>query len=73
MLILCAGFRGQEITEINAIGLKTEPDVPDGRYNYGILTAKLSDGSIGYYETGVSNTTSGLASILIKPFSIPLW
>ena len=51
-------FSGAEITEINAIGLKTEPDVPDGRYNYGMLTAKLSDGSIGYYETGWSNTIS---------------
>ncbi len=51
-------FTGARVTEVSGIGLKTEPDVPDGKYNYGLMTAKLSDGSIAYYEAGWSNTIS---------------
>ncbi len=47
---------GAEITEINGIGIRTEATVPEGKYNYGLLTAKLSDGSVGYYEAGWGNT-----------------
>ena len=51
-------FTGAEITDIQAVGLRTEPDVPADRYNYGLFTARLSDGSVGYYEAGWSNTMS---------------
>lgn len=51
-------FSGAEITDINAVGLRTEPDVTEGKYNYGIVTVRLSDGSIGYYEAGWGNTVS---------------
>lgn len=51
-------FTGEEITEVSGIGLKTEPDVPDGKYNYGLMTARMSGGSIAYYEAGWSNTMS---------------
>lgn len=51
-------FTGAEITGIQAVGLRTEPDVPEDGYNYGLFTARLSDGSIGYYEAGWSNTMS---------------
>lgn len=51
-------FTGAEITDVSAVGLKTEPDLPDTAYNYGLLTAKLSDGSLAYYEVGWSNTIS---------------
>ncbi len=61
-------FTGATITELNAIGLKTEADVPEGKYNFGMLTAKLSDGSIGYYEVGWSNT---MASCNTKEFVGP--
>ncbi len=59
---------GAEVTEVSGIGLKTEPDVPDGKYNYGLMTAKLSDGSIAYYESGWSNT---IAACNVKKFMGP--
>jgi len=49
---------GADVTEVSGIGLKTEPDVPEGKYNYGLMTVRLSDGSIGYYEAGWTNTIS---------------
>ncbi|MBQ4517597.1 MAG: Gfo/Idh/MocA family oxidoreductase [Clostridia bacterium] len=51
-------FTGAEITDISGIGLKTEADVPQGKYNYGLITVRLSDGSIAYYEAGWGNTIS---------------
>ena len=51
-------FTGEDITEVSGIGLKTEPDVPEGKYNYGLMTARMTDGSIAYYEAGWSNTMS---------------
>ncbi|MBE7010789.1 MAG: Gfo/Idh/MocA family oxidoreductase [Ruminococcaceae bacterium] len=59
---------GAEVTEVSGIGLKTEKDVPDGNYNYGLMTAKLSDGSIAYYEAGWSNT---IAASNVKEFMGP--
>ncbi len=51
-------FTGAEIESVSGMGLKTEADVPDGCYNYGIMNVKLSDGSIAYYEAGWGNTMS---------------
>ncbi len=51
-------FTGEEIEEVSGIGLRTEPDVPETSYNYGLMTAKLSGGSVAYYEAGWSNTIS---------------
>lgn len=51
-------FTGAQITSISGIGLKTDDEVPEDGYNYGLITAKLSDGSIAYYEAGWSNTMS---------------
>lgn len=51
-------FTQEDITNISGVGLKTEEDVPEGKYNYGIITAELSDGSVAYYEAGWSNTMS---------------
>lgn len=51
-------FTGAKITEISGIGTRTEKDVPEDRYNYGLITVRLSDGSIAYYEAGWSNTMS---------------
>lgn len=47
---------GAEIESVNGIGICTEADVPEGKYNYGLTTVKLTDGSIGYYEAGWTNT-----------------
>lgn len=51
-------FTGARIISLSGIGLRTEENVPDNTYNYGLFTAKLSDGSIGYYEAGWGNTIS---------------
>ncbi len=51
-------FTGAEVKDVYGIGLKTEADVPEGKYNYGLMTARMSDGSIAYYEAGWSNTMS---------------
>ncbi len=51
-------FTGEKIIGVSAIGARTEPDVPEGKYNYGLVTVRLSDGSVGYYEAGWSNTMS---------------
>lgn len=51
-------FTGEKITEVSGIGFRTEEDVPEGKYNYGLITVKLSGGSIGYYEAGWANTMS---------------
>jgi len=61
-------FTDAEIVDVNGIGLKTEKDIPEGCYNYGLMTVKLSDGSIGYYEAGWSNT---MASNNMKEFVGP--
>ena len=51
-------FTGAEITEVSGVGLRTDEDVPKDKFNYGIMTVKLSDGSVGYYEAGWANTMS---------------
>ncbi len=53
-------FTGAEITKVSGIGQRTEADVQGGHYNYGFMTAKLSDGSIAYYEAGWGNTVAAL-------------
>lgn len=61
-------FTGAKVQEVQAIGMRSEADVPEGKYNYGLITMRLSDGSTGYYEAGYSNT---LSSQNMKEFSGP--
>ncbi|MBQ9941184.1 MAG: Gfo/Idh/MocA family oxidoreductase [Clostridia bacterium] len=49
-------FTGEELTSVSGIGARTEEDIPENTYNYGLMTAKLSGGSVGFYEAGWSNT-----------------
>lgn len=51
-------FTGAEVMEVSGVGLRLDADVPEDKYNYGIMTIKLSDGSVGYYEAGWANTMS---------------
>lgn len=51
-------FTGEEIEEVAGIGQRTESDVPEDTYNYGLMTARLTGGSIAYYEAGWTNTIS---------------
>lgn len=49
-------FTGAGIAHISGIGMTTEADVPDDKYNYGMITVQLDDSSIGYYEAGWGNS-----------------
>lgn len=51
-------FTNTKVSSVSAIGIRTESDVPENRYNYGLMTIELEDGSVGYYEVGWSNTMS---------------
>lgn len=51
-------FTKASVTGVNATGARTEEGVPEQTFNYGIMTLELSDGSVGYYEAGWSNTIS---------------
>lgn len=61
-------FTGAKVTEVSAIGARTEADVKKSDYNYGLLTARFSDGSVGYYEAGWGNT---MAANNLKEFVGP--
>ncbi|KAA1177512.1 Gfo/Idh/MocA family oxidoreductase [Paenibacillus sp. B2(2019)] len=43
---------GAEVVSVNGIGQRLYEEVPPYTYNYGLMTLRLSDGSIGYFETG---------------------
>ena len=51
-------FTGERITDVSGIGSRTESDVPQDKYNYGLVTVRMSGGSVGFYEAGWSNTMS---------------
>ncbi len=54
---------GVPVVEVSGFGTKIDPDAP--RMNYGMMTARLADGCIAYYEAGWSRNT---ASENIKEF-----
>ncbi len=51
-------FTEAEVTTVSGVGIVTEPTVPEGKYNHGMIHLTMSDGSIGYYEAGWSTTTT---------------
>lgn len=51
-------FSEEKVEEIHAIGSRTSEEVPEGCYNYGLMTLRLSNGSVAFYEAGWSNTCS---------------
>lgn len=51
-------FTDAEIVDVSGIGMRTEDDLPENKCNYEMITVKLSDGSIGYYEAGWTKTIS---------------
>ncbi|MBE5868487.1 MAG: Gfo/Idh/MocA family oxidoreductase [Lachnospiraceae bacterium] len=51
-------FTGAKITSVSGIGMRTDSDIPEGKHNYEMITAHLSDGSIGFYEAGWTKTIS---------------
>lgn len=61
-------FTGEEIVDISGVSARTEADVPEEKYNYGMINVRLSGGSVAFYEAGWSNTIS---SENVKEFSGP--
>lgn len=51
-------FTGAEIVSVSGIGMRTDTDVPEDKNNYELVTVKLSDGSVGFYEAGWTKTIS---------------
>lgn len=51
-------FSGSQVVDVQAIGARTEADVPKDTYNYGLMSVHLADGSLGFYEAGWGNTFS---------------
>ncbi len=49
---------GEEIVEVSGISQRLASDLPNDKYDYGMVTLRFSGGSIGYYEAGWCNTTS---------------
>lgn len=45
-------FTGEEVVSVDGVGTVTEADVPEGKYNYGMIQVTLSGGSVGFYEAG---------------------
>jgi len=62
-------FTDAKITDVSGIGVRTEDDLPPGRNNYEMITVKLSDGSVGFYEAGWTKT---ITSNNMKEFFGPL-
>lgn len=49
-------FTGEKIIDISGFGQNISDDIPNDKYNYGMINVKLSDGSVGFYEAGWANT-----------------
>ncbi|WP_058301745.1 Gfo/Idh/MocA family protein [Gorillibacterium timonense] len=62
-------FTGAEVLSVSGFGQRLDPDIPVGSYNYGMISLKLSDGSVGFYEAGWGHT---MATDNLKEFVGPL-
>lgn len=51
-------FSGEKITSLCGVRATTEPDLDPSTYNYGMVTATLGGGCVGYYEAGWGNSFS---------------
>lgn len=51
-------FSNEKIIDVSGISQKLSHDLPDGKYDYGMVTLRFSDGSVGYYEAGWGKTTA---------------
>lgn len=58
-------FTGSKIADVDGFGTVIDEDLPEGEYNYGIVSVRLENDAAGYYEAGWSKT---LASSNVKEF-----
>lgn len=49
-------YTGAEVSEVNGISQTLDNETPEHTYNYGLITIKMSDGTIAYYEAGWGGT-----------------
>ena len=61
-------FTGSRAASVSGIKARTELDLPEDRYNYGMICLTFEDGSAAYYEAGWGNT---IASENLKEFVGP--
>lgn len=61
-------FTRSRIISVSGVSARTEKNIPEGKYNYGMFCARLEDGSVAYYETGWGTT---IASEDVKEFVGP--
>lgn len=65
---VCRWFTGAEICDVDGISATLDEEVPEGSFNYGLMTMHLTDGSIAYYEAGWGNA---IAADNLKEFIGP--
>lgn len=65
---VCRWFTGAEISDVDGICATLDKEVPEGSFNYGLMTMHLTDGSIAYYEAGWGNA---IAADNLKEFIGP--
>lgn len=61
-------YTGSKVLSVSGISARTEADIPEDCYNYGMICVTFEDGSVAYYEAGWGNT---IASENIKEFIGP--
>ena len=49
---ICRWYTGAEVISVGGICQTLDEETPTDTYNYGLITMKMSDGSIAYYEAG---------------------
>lgn len=55
---VCRWFTGSEVKEIDGIASRIGDETPEDSFNYGLMTIRMEDGSVAYYEAGWANTIS---------------
>lgn len=55
---VCRWFTGEEIEDVDGMAMRVGDIAPEDSFNYGLITIKMSGGSIAYYEAGWTDTIS---------------
>lgn len=55
---VCRWFTQSEVAEVDGIASRIGDETPEDSFNYGLMTIRMEDGSIAYYEAGWANTIS---------------
>lgn len=61
-------FTNSDIVDVSGICQRLQDDIPKDKYDYGMITARLTDGSTAYYEVGWGST---IAPCDVKEFIGP--